>query len=266
MKPHFRQLLCLLLTLLMFCLPMTAFAEAEAKAEPAAETTLEESAAEDAAPSMIEDLLELKWYTVAVLAALIILALVLYAGARKTRWDSRRIATAAMCIAIGYILSCIKLYKMPQGGSITPASMLPLIAFSVACGPLQGAIVGCAYGMLGQLQDPYVIHPIQMLVDYPLASAALALGGLVRFIPMKKELKLPVAVLLGAIGRYAMAVLSGTVFFAEYAPVGQSALVYSLIYNISYLGPDTVICIIIACIPGISRIVDIIRGNLKSAR
>lgn len=216
--------------------------------------------------NLFSELFELKWYTVAVVAALIVLGVVLYLGARKTRWDSRRIANAAMCIAIAFVLSCIKVYKMPQGGSITPASMLPLVAFAVACGPLQGAIVGCAYGLLGLIQDPYVIHPIQMLVDYPLASGALALGGLVCFIPLKKELKLPVAVLIGSIGRYLMAVLSGTVFFSEYAPVGQSALIYSLVYNISYLGPDALICILVACVPGISRIVDILRGNITARK
>lgn len=215
---------------------------------------------------MFTELLELKWYTAAVILCLAALSIILFAAARKTRWDSRRIANASMCIAIAFILSCIKLYRMPQGGSITPASMLPLVAFAVACGPLQGAIVGCAYGLIGLIQDPYVIHPVQMLVDYPLAFGALALGGLVCLLPIKKELKLPLAVLIGGIGRYAMAVLSGTVFFSEYAPADQSAFIYSLIYNISYLGPDVLVCMFIACLPGISRIVDLIRGNTRSAR
>lgn len=215
---------------------------------------------------MFTELFELKWYTVAVILCLAALGIILFAAARKTRWDSRRIANASMCIAIAFILSCIKLYRMPQGGSITPASMLPLVAFAVACGPLQGAIVGCAYGLIGLIQDPYVIHPVQMLVDYPLAFGALALGGLVCLLPIKKELKLPLAVLIGGVGRYAMAVLSGTVFFSEYAPADQSAFIYSLIYNISYLGPDVLVCMFIACLPGISRIVDLIRGNTRSAR
>jgi len=212
---------------------------------------------------MFANLLELKWYTVLVVAALLCLGIVLYVGARRTKWDSRRIANAAMCIAIAYILSLIKLYKMPQGGSVTPASLLPMVAFALACGPLQGVIAGCAYGLLDLLQDPYVIHPVQMLVDYPLASAALALGGLAAFLPIKKELKLPAAVLLGAIGKYAMAVLSGTVFFSEYAPVGQSALIYSLSYNIMYVGPDALICMLVASIPGMYRIVESIHRNVS---
>ena len=68
------------------------------------------------------------------------------------------------------------------------------------------------------------------------------------------------AVLLAAVGRYAMAVLSGTVFFAEYAG-DQNALVYSLVYNISYIGPDVLVCMIVSCIPGMARLVDVIRGR-----
>lgn len=215
---------------------------------------------------IISELFELKWYTTAILAALILMGIMLYKAARSTHWNSRRIANAAMCIAIAYVLSCIKLYRMPQGGSITPASMLPLVMFSVACGPVQGLMVGCAYGLLDLLQEPFVIHPIQLLVDYPLAFGLIALGGLVNFIPMHKGFKLPVAVLLGGIGRYAMAVLSGTVFFSEYAPVGQSALIYSLGYNLSYLGPDVFICAVIAAIPGLHRIVDVIRSNVQVRR
>ena len=153
-----------------------------------------------------------------LLGVLLVCALGLAWIARsKQKWTPQMMANAAICMALSFVLSYIRLFKMPQGGSITPASMLPLIAFSVACGPLQGTIVGCAYGLLELIQDPYVIHPIQMLVDYPVAFGVLALGGMVCFIPMKKQFKLPVAVLLGSSARYLMAVLSGTVFFAEYA-------------------------------------------------
>lgn len=259
MKAFTLSTISLLLAALLLVFPLAVCAE---------ETTSDEIAGTPPAapPAAIEDLFALKWYTAVLLAVLILLGILLSAGAKRTRWDSRRIANAAMCIAIAFILSCIKLYKMPQGGSITPAAMLPLIAFSLACGPVQGVLIGCAYGLLNLIQDPYVIHPVQMLVDYPLAYAALALGGLARLLPIKKELQLPAAVLFGAFGRYLMAVLSGTVFFAEYAPVGQSALVYSLVYNISYLGPDTVICILIALIPGMYRIVDLLHGNLRPGR
>lgn len=213
--------------------------------------------------NIIEKLLELKWYTIAILVALVLLGFALYKSARATRWNSQRIANAAMCIAIAFVLSCIRLYKMPQGGSITPASMLPLIAFALACGPWQGALVGCAYGLLQLIQDPYVIHPVQLLVDYPLAFGALALGSLAAYLPVNERFKLPIAVFLGSLGRYAMAVLSGTVFFAESAG-GQAPLIYSLVYNISYLGPDALLCLVLAFIPGLSMIVELLKGRTKA--
>ena len=232
---------------------------AEKAAEEAAEE-VEEAAEEPTVSPVIKKLTEQKWYTWAIVAVLAVVGVLLASKSGKTNWNSRRIAMGAMCIAIAFVLSCIRLYRMPQGGSITPASMLPLVLFMVACGPLQGFVVGCAYGLLQLISDPYVIHPIQMLVDYPLAFGAMILGCLAMLIPVDRRWKLPLAVLLAGVGRYIMAVLSGSIFFAEYAGE-QNAWIYSLVYNISYLGPDTLVCMIVACIPGMPRLVDMIRGK-----
>lgn len=214
---------------------------------------------------LVEKLLELNWYTVAILIALVLLGFALYKSAKTARWNSRTIANAAMCIAIAFVLSCIRLYKMPQGGSITPASMLPLILFALAYGPWQSALVGCAYGLLQLIQDPYVIHPVQLLVDYPLAFGAMALAALAGFLPVNRRVQLPIAVFLGFVGRYAMAVLSGTVFFAE-AAGDQAPLIYSLIYNLSYLGPDALLCIALSLIPGLPMLIDTLKGDSKRLR
>ena len=237
--------------------------EAVEETAEAADEAVEEAAEEEPAVSPVfKKLTEQKWYTWAIVAVLVVVGIVLAAKSGKTQWTSRRIAMGAMCIAIAFVLSCIRLYRMPQGGSITPASMLPLVLFMVACGLLQGFVVGCAYGLLQLISDPYVIHPIQLLVDYPLAFGAMILGCLALLLPVNKRWKLPLAVLLAGIGRYIMAVLSGSIFFAEYAGE-QNAWIYSLGYNISYLGPDTVVCMIVACIPGMTRLVDMIRGKAR---
>ncbi len=271
-----------LLLALMVALLLPALGESDADAvetvEEAAETveeaaeTAEEAAKTSAPPSIIKKLVELPWYVWAILAALVLLAVVLLASARKTAWTSRRIAMGAMCISIAFVLSCIRLYRMPQGGSITPASMLPLILFMVACGPLQGFVVGCTFGLLKLIADPYIIHPVQMLVDYPLAYGAMILGCLACCLPGKKSADgsgaarlpnaavLPVAALLGGIARYLMSVLSGVVFFAESAGE-QNAIIYSLVYNITYMGPDIAVCVLVACIPGMYRLVEILRGK-----
>ncbi|MBR1559902.1 MAG: energy-coupled thiamine transporter ThiT [Clostridia bacterium] len=237
--------------------------EAAEETAEAAEEAAEEAVEEAEAPAgnevspIIKNLVELPWYTWVILALLLVTGVIFAAGSKKTTWNSRRIAMGAMCIAIAFVLSCIRLFRMPQGGSITPASMLPLVLFMVACGPLQGFVVGCAYGLLQLITDPYVIHPVQMLLDYPLASGAMILCCLVAVLPISKRWKLPIAVLLAGIGNYIMAVLSGSIFFAEYAGE-QNAWIYSLTYNISYLGPNVLVCMLVACIPGMDRIVDMI--------
>ena len=92
-----------------------------------------------------------------------------------------------------------------------------------------------------------------------MAFGALALGGFARYLPLNKKLQLPVAVVFAYVGRYLMAVLSGVAFFGEYAPEGQSALAYSLVYNITYLGPDCVVCALISLIPGFDRLTESLR-------
>lgn len=210
----------------------------------------------------VEKILEMKWYTWVIVAALIIMGVALIKTERKARWNSRRVAAAAMCVAIAFVLSCVRIIKFPQGGSVTACSMLPIIAFAVAVGPAKGLLAGVAYGLLQLIQDPYVIHPLQLLMDYPMAFGALALGGLVNFVPVKDSLKLPLAVLLGSLGRFVMALISGAVFFASiYAEAGQSAFNYSFIYNIGYLGWDALFCLVISFVPGIRRIIPILRDG-----
>lgn len=259
-----------LLMLALPCLAESTAATAPAAVETVAPESAEAAPAETAAPgnwfqtsTLTEKLAAVQWYTWLVIALLILLAAALV-KAGKARWNAKILAYAAMTVAISFVLSTLRLFKMPQGGSITLVSMLPIIAFSLAFGPARGALVGCAYGFLRLLYDPYVIHPLQMLTDYPLAFAALALGGFAAKAPLPKYWKLPLAVVIGSLGRYLMAVLSGVVFFAEYAG-DQNVWAYSSVYNISYLGPDALLCLLVALIPGVSRIVEVLRSGQKTA-
>lgn len=271
-----KKVVCLVLMLVLALLPIAvaenasvapeATVEAANKLEATAapeetEAPAEEEASEEEEEStvsrMFGDLTGMHWYTAAILVVLIAMGLVISLS-KKSKWTARRLSYAAMCIAIAFVLSCIKLFRMPQGGSVTPAAMLPLIMFALACGPVQGLTVGCAFGLLQLIEDPYVIHPIQLLCDYPLAYGAMALCCLACLIPEEKSyFRLPVAVLLGYFARLVMAVISGVVFFAEYAG-DQNAFVYSVVYNIGYLMPEMAIALVISLIPGMNRLVKMI--------
>jgi len=79
-------------------------------------------------------------------------------------------------------------------------------------------------------------------MDYMLAYAALGLAGM-----FKKNLN--IGIIVAGLARAMVHILSGVVFFASDAPQGQSPFIYSIIYNMTYLGPDIIICLAIANIP-----------------
>ncbi len=195
-------------------------------------------------------------YISLALGAVVILILLLAFAVKEEeggKWSTKQIVTGALSIALAFILSYIRLYKMPQGGSITPASMLPIFLFAYIYGSKKGLIVAVAFGFLQYLQDPgSVIHWAQLIIDYIFAFGALAAAGLFRknIVP---------GILLGSALRLFFAVLSGVIFFAEYAPAGQSPIIYSLVYNASYMIPEAIICCVVSLVPAMRKSIEQLR-------
>ena len=188
-----------------------------------------------------------------ILAALIIVGVVVFFISRDRRsWSARMLSNAALSIALAFILSYIRLYKLAQGGSITLASMLPIFLFAYAYGVAPGMLVGAAYGLLQFIQDAYFVHPVELLLDYPLAFAMLGLAGIAHH--SGERGRLIEGIVLGAVGRFLCAFIAGVIFFGAYAPEGQPVLVYSAVYNGFYLIPETIICIVLALVPAIQRL------------
>ena len=177
------------------------------------------------------------WIALAVVVALC----VIFAALVKTRrkWNARMVASGALCVALSFVLSCIRLYRMPTGGSVTPGSMLPLMLFSVAYGAGPGLLAGLVYGVLQYLQGGWFLNVWQFLLDYLLAYGALGLAGLAKKLP--KTWGLYVAIIIAAVTRAISATLAGYMFW-------DTAFWASLVYNGTYLIPDTLICIVLALI------------------
>ena len=189
------------------------------------------------------------WIVVAVLLVGGVIAYRSLKGGHKTVWNTKMMAMGAVCIALSSVLSMIKIWKMPQGGSITAASMLPLMLFSYVYGMGPGCLVGALYGVLQFIIEPYFLSLPQMLLDYPIAFGMMGLAGL--FSKMDNEnLGLTVGVVLASVGRFVAAVLSGVIFFAEYAG-DQNPWVYSIVYNGSYMLPECIICVILCLAVGL---------------
>ena len=175
----------------------------------------------------------------------LILACVCIFNKSKFTFPSRAVAYAGVCVAMSFALSYIKLWDMPAGGSITLVSLLPLMLYSYIFGVKRGVFVGFIYGILQSVQDPWIIHPAQFFLDYPIAFACVGFAGLFKRLPLKKlpQVKFALGAVLAGVFRFVCHVLSGAFAFEAYAE-GQNALAYSLVYNL-YVFIDATLVIVV---------------------
>lgn len=194
---------------------------------------------------------------------------------------TRVLVEVALTIALAAVLHLFRLYQMPFGGSIS-LQMLPLFVLGLRRGPIAGLVAGALYGGVDFMIEPFPVHWAQVILDYPLAFAAVgALAGL--WAPLWRAAASrstaaaykavawigTLAVISGSIGRYVAHFISGVIFFATTAmggplPDGQSAFantaalsaasIYSALYNL-YVPASAAICLvaIIALLPALER-------------
>ncbi len=179
------------------------------------------------------------------LILILLLAAMLLAGRKSRRLSVRQLAFCAVAIALGTVLSHLKLFRFPSGGSITVFSMLVVCLPGYWFGLGAGLMTGIAYGVLQILIDPYILFPAQLIVDYLLAFGALGLSGLFT----NSRHGLVKGYLAGVSGRYLFAVLSGWLFFSTYAWEGWSVLSYSLVYNGIYIYAEALATILLLSLP-----------------
>lgn len=141
----------------------------------------------------------------------------------------------AIAIAMSFALSYARFIKLPQGGSVTFASLLPLMIYCAMFGTRRGVVVCLIYGFLQALQDTYIIHPLQFLLDYPLAFGMISASGIFfERTPIRKN-KLAafiIGAIIAVVLRYACHICSGTFAFGADAPdTASSFFAYSAAYN-----------------------------------
>jgi thiamine transporter len=149
----------------------------------------------------------------------------------KITSETKILAEGTVIIALTVILKDVlpPIYRLPQGGSVSVAGMVPLLWFSLRRGLRSGLEASIIYGLVNMaLPGSYIVDPVQGLLDYPIAFAALGLAGMFRKYPL-------VGVGVGITGRFLAHFASGVWFFSEYAPAGTHPMLYSAIYNGSYL-------------------------------
>jgi thiamine transporter len=169
---------------------------------------------------------------------------------------TRTLTEIAVVIAMSTVLSIPKLYQAPYGGSVTYGSMVPIFVLSLLRGPWVGMTAGALTGFMHLITEPYVIHPAQLILDYPLPFALLGLAGFFRRQPW-------LGMIVGMLGRFASHFLSGIIFFQSYAEgSGLNPYAYSAVYNAAYLVPELIISLVLGLMlyRGLGRYVEGQRG------
>lgn len=158
---------------------------------------------------------------------------------------------SGVMIALASVLSFVKVYSAPYGGSVTAGSMIPIILIALRWGTIPGLLTGVAYGLVQSVIEVHFAHPVQYILDYPLAFGLLGMAGLYKdvFKGKFKSLKLDyftmgLSVFIAIFGRFIAHLLAGVVFWKSFAG-DMNPWVYSTLYNAGYLVPELIISIII---------------------
>lgn len=153
------------------------------------------------------------------------------------------LAEVAVMVALSGALYAIKIFTLPQGGSVTLASMVPIFLLALRRGPKIGIASGIIFGLVALVEDlstgaEVIVSPAQPFFDYPLAFGALGIAGYLRKEPL-------LAVTVGVAARFCSHFVSGILFFASFVPSGENLFVYSAIYNGTFLLPELAITALI---------------------
>ena len=163
---------------------------------------------------------------------------------------TRMLCEGAIMVALAQILSYIKLMELPNGGSLTPA-MFPILLFALRWGLKDGLLAGFVFGLLQLIFDgAYAWGWQSMLLDYLLAFTPLGLAGLFK----GKAWGIFPGTVLGCAARFVIHSISGVTIYRIAAPtevlgtVFDNPELYSLVYNGSYMLPNTVLALVIAAL------------------
>ena len=170
----------------------------------------------------------------------------------------QRLCVTAVMLALATALSMVKIFELPYGGSVTFASMLPIVIIAYRYGTAWGIVTGLVYGCIQQLLGlnslSYVTTPLSIiaviLLDYVVAYLVCGFGGIFRKCIKNQAIGLSLGAFVVCILRYLCHVISGATVWAGISIPTKAALIYSFSYNGTYMLPETIVLVVAACIFG----------------
>lgn len=173
---------------------------------------------------------------------------------------TKKITVCAMMVALSTVLAYLSNmlpFKWLQGGSITLASMVPIVVASIVAGYKWGICSAVVYSVLQILLGGGIpMPPVQnfssyllvVMLDYVIAFGVLGLSGVFYNLFKQKKYAMPLSACIVTILRFICHYISGVIIWGVYAADGQSAYLYSLIYNGGYMLPEIIITTVVVAL------------------
>ena len=162
----------------------------------------------------------------------------------KTLFMTEVAIFSALALLLDIVSGFVFARIWPQGGSISIA-MVPIFLMAYRWGIKGGMATGLLLGLLQIATGlAFLATPLQGFIEYFLAFTAVGVSGLFmnKFVNNRKEGKrlrgdiyAVCGMFVGSFLRFLCHFTAGIVFFGEYAPDGQPVVLYSLIYNGTYM-------------------------------
>lgn len=171
---------------------------------------------------------------------------------KKIKFSIRTIFLIALFGAISYVLNTIKFLRMPQGGSITFFSMLPVMLVSIVHSKGAGLTCGILSGILKTLDGAVFLNPLQFILDYILANMVLGFSGI---FGRKNKFRIILGCVLSGFISVVFNILSGVLFFGEFAPENTNVWIYSILYNFSSVGVEVILTVVVLGFMPLHRII-----------
>lgn len=195
-------------------------------------------------------------YAVSALAVILLAAAVIFFCSKNSstrKMTTQQLVTCAVALALAYVTSYIKIFKLPFGGSVTLFSMLFIVLIAYWYGAKIGILTGLVYGIFQFLQEPYVLSLFQVCCDYILAFGAMGIAG---FFSKSKKHGLVKAYLAAILARGAFHALGGYLYWMDYMPSNfpkSLTALYPIIYNYSFILAEGILTVIVISIPAVSK-------------
>ncbi len=167
----------------------------------------------------------------------------------------KQLTFSAIAVALSFVLSYVKIWHMPWGGSVTLCSMLFVSLIGYWYGIEAGLIAGFIYGCLQFIQGggSYILDPLQACLDYFFAFTALGLTGLFRKL---KKYPFEIGYTVAVLARGALHSLGGYLYWMDYMPDNfpdSLKAVYPIAYNYAYIIPEMILTLAVISIPPVKK-------------